>query len=120
MQNEISIDLLNPITGLPNPDGTPTTITRVVLRAPRLREYAAIGDLDSYAKTADGAIYMTENDGVFDRYISALAQEPNNPALLKNISLADAMRLKDALRDFFTKSRATGQPRPDASDNQAS
>ena len=103
----IEIELSDPIEGIPAPDGSPTTIKRIVLRAPRLREYAEIGDLIMPAKSANGSIAVMEIDGVFDRYIDALLVEPQSQALARNISLVDSMRLKDALSDFFSKSRAT-------------
>lgn len=109
MQETLELDLLDPLNGLPGADMLPVKISKLVFRAPRLREYERLGDLDSFARTAEGAVFMTENEGVFAKYTEACltSPEPSQIALVRNLSLRDSLRLKDMWRDFFTRCRVT-------------
>ena len=109
MQETLELDLLDPVNGLPGEDMQPVKIDKLVFRAPRLREYERLGDLDSFARTPEGAVFMTENEGVFAKYTETCLSSPDKSqiALVRNLSLRDSLRLKDMWRDFFTRSRAT-------------
>ncbi len=79
-------------------------LTRVVLREPKLADYMAHGEPVSAASSA-GAVFPVENDAAIRGYLYACAIEPDNRAYLDNLGLADAMRVKEALLDFFAAAR---------------
>lgn len=105
-QNFEPIELLQPIPGLPGSDGIPKDITRIVLRHPTHREFEQIGDIESVVGTKGGTMYVTDSEGAFARYFELLLVEPALPALARNISLTDSMRVKAMLVDFFRDCRA--------------
>ncbi len=96
----ITIDLLNPLD-----IGGGRTASRVVLREPRMREYARFGEPISYVPDAEGRDIPVENDEAIEKYLGALVIEPDSPILLLNLRLVDAIRVKEALLSFFVDCR---------------
>lgn len=97
---EITIDLTEPLDL-----GGGAAARRVRLREPKAREYLKIGEPILYQRLPDGAVAQIDNDAAIAAYVQALVIEPDIPALIGNLSLADSIRVKDALLDFFRASQ---------------
>lgn len=102
MARTTTVDLAEPIVGHAGP------ITRIVLREPTARDYFSLGEPSVYARNGDGAIYSVENAEVIERYIERCIAEPQDSLLIGQMTLADAMRVKGAVLDFFTAARSPG------------
>jgi hypothetical protein len=50
-------------------------------------------------------LYQAERDGVVQGYIERLLIEPKDPQLLLQVSLADTLKLKEAVFGFFSAAR---------------
>lgn len=100
----VTIELSEPIIGHSDP------IRRVVLQEPRARDYFALGEPSVYARNPDGTVYAVENAEVIDRYIERCIVEPKESILLDQMSLGDAMRVKDAVLGFFSDARKKTLP----------
>ena len=84
-------------------------LTRVVLREPKLADYMAYGEpVKGIAR--GGSFYTIENDAAIRDYLTACVIEPDSKAYLDNLGLADAMRVKEALLDFFAAAREKSRP----------
>jgi hypothetical protein len=99
-----TIKLLTPI------DGGDKQITEIVLREPKFADVMALGEPAAYARSEGGLLYTAEKDGVIDGYIKRLMKEPSNPDFLLQLSLADALQLKEAIFDFFQDARKAISP----------
>lgn len=97
---EITIKLLKPLD-----IGGDVKIDEVVLREPTAREYFEIGEPIQYQRTADKAVVGIEMDDAISAYIKRLVIKPDIPAQVGNLSLPDAIRVKDGLLDFFRESQ---------------
>jgi hypothetical protein len=96
----VTVTLTNPIEGH---EGQIKTIT---LREPKYGDVMALGEPSAFARSDGGMIFQAEKEGVVQAYIERLMIAPNDPALLLQVSLADALKLKDAVYGFFRESRA--------------
>lgn len=99
-----TIDLASPIMGHGEP------ISRVVIKEPTGRDYFALGEPAVGARNPDGTTYWVENVEVIEKYIEACVSEPSSGILLGQLCLADAMRVKDAVLDFFGAARRNISP----------
>lgn len=79
----------------------------VSLRKPRPREYLRHGEPTSYARTAEKVTVAAENDAAIAAYIELCIVEPEPAIVLAACTLADTMRIKDAVLDFFYKARTS-------------
>jgi hypothetical protein len=108
------IQLKNPIEGhVPDATGTGTVlgaITEIELREPRYRDVMTLGEPAAYARSDGGLIYTAEKDDVVQAYVERLLVSPKDPALLTQLSLADALQLKEAVFGFFTEARRAISP----------
>jgi hypothetical protein len=100
MAKEVKIELVEPITGHEG------QIRHVVLREPNAADCWELGEPFVVARNPDGAVYAVENDVTIKRYIERCVVSPNT-LLLGRLGLADALAVKAALLDFFTKARST-------------
>ena len=102
---DVTIDLADPIQGHGG------LVKQITLREPRYREVMKFGE--PIARGYDGNIvYTAENIEIIKSYIAALLKAPDDkttPAvdalLIEQLSIADTLRLKDAVLDFFSQAR---------------
>lgn len=97
---QITVPLLVPLD-----IGGGKTITEVVLREPEAREYFEIGEPIQYQRTADKSVVGIEMDDAIAAYVKRLVVVPDIPSQVGNLKLPDAIRVKDALLDFFRASQ---------------
>jgi len=86
-------------------------LTALTFAEPRGR-HLMFGEPRTWITNADGAVYAVENTEVIRRYIDDLLKDETGAAisggaiaLFGLLSLPDALRVKDALFDFFTEAR---------------
>lgn len=99
-------------------------ITEVVLREPTLDEYVTFGEPVSLVQRGD-SLFTVENDAAIKGYLSTLVVQPDVPSYVRKLGLADAMKVKEALLDFFALARGRLRPTapsssPSTSDGAAS
>lgn len=94
-----TIKLIEPI------EGGEGQITEVVLRRPKYRDIALLGEPSAYAKSEEGLMFTSEKDDVIHSYIDRLLVQPKDPALLDQLGLADALQLRRAVHVFFQDAR---------------
>lgn len=99
MPKTVTITLREPIVGHRG------TITEIVLRAPNLTQYAAIGEPVTAVPGESGKLVYIENDQAIAGYMEACMVEPKDKLLLDQVQLADAMNIRDAVVDFFVEAR---------------
>jgi hypothetical protein len=99
-----AIPLTTPITGHNGP------ISKVVVKEPTGRDYFALGEPSVWARNPDGTSYVVENTEVLEKYIERCIVEPNDPLILSQLGLADAMRVREAVLDFFGAARRASSP----------
>lgn len=80
-------------------------IKELVFREPRARDFFELGEPFAYARNPDGTVYSAENADVINKYIERLLEKPNDPLVLAQVSLVDAMRIKETVLGFFTAAR---------------
>ena len=84
-------------------------VSEVILREPTLGDFMAFGEPVSFVQRGD-SLYSVENDAAIRSYLEACVLEPKTSAYLRNLGLADAMRVKEALLDFFATARRRLRP----------
>src|SRR5262245_1615460 len=100
MPKQITIQLAEPLAGHQGP------IATVVVREPRAAEFFRLGEPFAYARNADGTIFTVENAETVKAYLDALIVEPADRLLIEQLSLSDAMKVKETVLGFFTAARA--------------
>jgi hypothetical protein len=95
----VTVTLITPI------EGHEGQIKQIVLRAPKYADVMLLGEPAAYARSTEGMIYQAEKDDVVKSYIERLCIEPKDTALLNQLELADALKLKEAVFDFFLAAR---------------
>lgn len=82
--------------------------SRLVFREPTYRELMALGEPTARAyDVGHGMAYSADKDEVIRQYAEKLLVEPADALLLNQLGLADALRVKEAVLDFFSEARAT-------------
>jgi hypothetical protein len=76
----------------------------VHIRQPKLRDLLAIGDPIEAQPNNDGGRMLVEYQDRIEAYASRLIQKPGYETV-QDLDLADAMRIKDAILDFFSDAR---------------
>jgi hypothetical protein len=99
MAKTVRVPLSSPIVGHKE------TFSSVELREPKAAEYWENGEPARWAHTQDGVAYKVENDAAIKAYIEACVVSPGDVLLLGQLSLADAMLVKEAVLGFFTAAR---------------
>ena len=86
----------------------------VRLREPTAREFFELGQPQSpvYAKSA---FTMSDNDTTIAEYVRRCIVEPVADVVLAQVSLADSMRIREAVLDFFTEASQTAKGAPGSS-----
>lgn len=109
-----TVILKNPIEGhLPDPvtgESRMAQITEIVLREPKYRDIMLLGEPAAFARSESGMIFQAEKDDVVQSYIERLMESPKDRALLQQVSLADALQLKEAVFGFFQEARKAITP----------
>lgn len=109
-----TIVLKNPITGhMPDPvtgESRITEIREIILREPKYRDIMQLGEPSAFARSEGGMIYQAEKEDVVQSYIEKLMESPKDRALLEQVSLADAIQLKEAIFGFFQEARKAITP----------
>lgn len=109
-----TVTLKNPIEGhLPDPvtgESRITQIKEIVLREPKYRDIMLLGEPAAFARSEGGMIYQAEKDEVVRNYIERLMISPKDVLLLEQVSLADALQLKEAIFGFFQDARKAITP----------
>ncbi|WP_156898065.1 hypothetical protein [Methylocapsa acidiphila] len=83
-------------------------VNRVVLKAPTGFNYMNLGEPRFIVRMADGASYFVEKDEVVAAYIRELLSFSDDQNIdggelvLRAMSLADVLQIKEALFSFFT------------------
>jgi hypothetical protein len=95
----VAVKLTTPIQA---PEGE---VTQIVLREPKYLDVVQLGEPSAFARSEGGMIYQAERDGVVQGYIERLLFEPKDPQLLLQLSLADTLKLKEAVFGFFAAAR---------------
>lgn len=95
----VTITLAAPIEGH---DGK---ISQVTLREPKYLDVVTLGEPSAYARSEGGMLFQAERDGVVQSYIERLLVEPKDHQLLTQLGLADTLKLKQAVFDFFAAAR---------------
>lgn len=99
MPKTTTVPLRTPIAGHGGP------ISQVVVKAPTLPQYMAIGEPFSAVPAPDGKTVVVENDAAIAAYAEVCIAEPQDRLLLAQVELVDAMAIKDAILDFFVEAR---------------
>lgn len=107
------------ITLLDTVDYNGMTITHIVLREPTAAEYMEHGEVYMRTVTDGGQTVVVESDGAIAAYAALLIAEPASLPL-DRVSLADGMRLKDAVLDFFGAAQRLGSPQERPASSTAS
>jgi hypothetical protein len=99
MPKETTIPLTDPFDGHGG-----AIIKEIVLREPSPALYYSLGDPASWVKTTDSAV-LVEADSVIEAYLGKCIIKPDPVLAIAKMSLADAMKVKDGLLDFFSAAR---------------
>lgn len=101
MARSVTVELLDVYLG--------GDLKRVVIREPKMSEFIANGDPVTLMKTG-GSWYTVENDAAIQAYLRSCIVEPESMSYINNLSLADAMRVKEAMLSFFSTARERLHP----------
>lgn len=80
-------------------------IREVVVRMPTLAEYGQHGDPFRWVKAGKGEPVYIENDTAIAAYLECCVVEPKDRLAFDHVGLADAMKIKGALLDFFFEAK---------------
>jgi hypothetical protein len=103
----LTIKLTTPIEG-PATDGNPSgQIREIILREPKYADLMLLGEPAAYARSEGGLVYTADRDETIHAYIERLLEQPKDRALLAQVTLADAIQLREAVFGFFHIARKT-------------
>jgi hypothetical protein len=94
---EKMIELTTPIKGHGR------TYSQVKLREPTARDYIELGEPQQLIWAPNRAMTQSDNDVTISAYLHRCIREPNADIVLAQVTLADAMRIRKGLLDFFTE-----------------
>lgn len=100
----VTITLTDPI------EGHEGQVKAITLREPKYGDVMALGEPNAFARSEGGMVYTAENESVIRGYIERLMVEPKDPALLLQLTLADTLKLKEAVHGFFQVARKANSP----------
>lgn len=95
------IDLVAPV------DFNGQTVTHIQIREPNGSEFIRFGEPYVLTASPGGGVVNVEEPGAIEAYCQAIIVAPAGFPL-SALSMADAMRLKEALFDFFSSARRSG------------
>jgi hypothetical protein len=96
MAKSTTIDLIDPIVWPDKP------LNQLILKEPTGGLYSDLGEPRILVRNIDGAGYYVEQVELIRKYLDACLDIDGGASVLRMLSLADAMRIKAALFDFFT------------------
>lgn len=97
--SQVTVKLSTPIRGHGG------DIAEIILREPKYRDVISLGEPSAFARSDGGMVFSAEREGVVEGYIARLLVEPKDPALLDQLSIADTLKLKEAVYGFFAAAR---------------
>jgi hypothetical protein len=106
LKNPIEGPVTDPVTG----ENRISQIREIVLREPKYKDFMILGEPSAYARSESGMVYQAEKDEVVQSYIERLMVSPQDRNLLEQVSLADALQLKEAVFGFFQAARKAITP----------
>jgi hypothetical protein len=100
MAKTVTVKLSAPITAHDK------VISSLTFREPNYNDYIALSDPVILAQNADGSLFPVENGETIRQYVERCLIEVD-PLLLGELPLADAIKIKRAITDFFADARET-------------
>lgn len=82
------------------------TVTQVKVQEPTAGEFFAFGAPQTWVKAA-GGMALVDNDAVIRAYAERLIIEPDPLLAMSQMSVLDAIAVKEAICDFFREPPAT-------------
>jgi hypothetical protein len=98
---------------LPDRDGVDNA--HLVLREPTAGEVLRHGDPVGYVVSRDGFAQAVIDRVAIDAYAGLLINSHHAEVVLKRGSMADALAIEEAIRDFFLKARSASSASPERS-----
>ncbi|MGJ5205032.1 hypothetical protein [Bradyrhizobium sp. HKCCYLR20261] len=87
-------------------DGPKGRIAAVVLQEPASADYWILGDPRTWVK-AKGGMALVDNDEVIRAYTERMIIEPDPLLAMNNLSILDAMAVKNGVLSFFEDATPT-------------
>lgn len=87
----------------PFDDGAGGRVTKVVLQEPTAPDFFALGAPRTWVKSA-GGMALVDDDAAIKAYVERCIVEPDPLIAMRQMSVLDAMAVKDTLLDFFQES----------------
>ncbi|MEN3239017.1 hypothetical protein PUR29_36890 [Methylobacterium ajmalii] len=91
----VTIPLTRPV------DGHRGEIREVILREPTWGDVMPVGNPYTIHHSPEGVPIVVENPAIIEHYLERCVVEPMHYNLLTNCNLRDALRVRQALLDFF-------------------
>jgi hypothetical protein len=76
-------------------------VTQVVLQEPTAADYFALGAPQTWVRAA-GGMALVDNDAAIRSYAERLIVQPDPLLAMNNMSVLDAIAVKDAIVSFFS------------------
>jgi hypothetical protein len=99
-RNQITVLLKRPFTGANGP------VTEIVLQEPAASDYFALGAPQTWVK-ASGGMALIDNDQAIRSYVERLIVKPDPLLAMTQMSVLDAIAVKDAVLGFFQEEATT-------------
>lgn len=80
------------------------TFNAVEFRKPKLSEFLRIGDVQEWQPNGQNGSMLVEYGAAIGEYVTLLCTEPGAECL-EDIDLCDQVKIKDAIKGFFTEAR---------------
>lgn len=81
-------------------------IRALKLSEPTGEMYLRLGEPIVYGRSPDGSVFAIENEEIIRRYIEACMPPEVDAVMIGQLSLEDAMAVKEEVLDFFRAARA--------------
>lgn len=101
----IKVDLPDPVETVGG------MVTVAEFREPVARDFMALGEPIHFVR-ADGGVMVIEKEDVIAGYMERLLKPPLDPVALGGMSLANALKCRSAVLDFFDAARVRTLPTP--------
>jgi hypothetical protein len=100
MEKSVTIKLVEPIIAHQG------AVREITVKAPGLPLYQQYGNPYEFLPTDDGKSVYVENDRAIEAYMKACVVPPDDdPLLLDQVGLQDAIALREAILGFFVAAR---------------
>lgn len=84
----------------PFPDGKDGMVTKVVLREPGALDFFKIGPVQTWVRSG-GGMALVDEDTAIAAYAERMIVEPNPVLAMSQMSLLDAIAVREAVLSFF-------------------